>query len=120
MLYLTAMSALKISVLLLYLRLFSVNRRAKMVIRITMGIVVIFFVAILFLYLFGCQPLKGLWSSSPDGRCLDQASVLLGTAALNMASNFLTLVIPLPLVWRLQTTKKEKLSAMAVLATGSL
>lgn len=120
MLYLAAMSVLKISVLLLYLRLFSVNHRAKVVIRLTIGIVVTFSVAILFLYLFGCQPLKGLWSSSPEGRCLDQASVLLGTAALNMGSNFLTLVIPLPLVWRLQTSRKERIATMAVLGAGAL
>ena len=120
MLYLVAMAVLKISALLLFYRLFSVKRGARLTIRIAIGVVTLFSLAIVFLYFFGCRPTTSLWSPYPGTRCSGQANVLLGTAALNMASNFLTLVIPLPLIWRLQTTKKQRLSAMAVLALGSL
>ena len=120
MLYLVAMAVLKISVLLLFYRLFSVKRGARLAIRIAIGLVTTFSLAIVFLYVFGCRPTTSLWSPYPGTRCSGQANVLLGTAVLNLASNFLTLVIPLPLIWRLQTTKKQRLRAMAVLALGSL
>ncbi|KAI9888036.1 MAG: hypothetical protein M1823_000157 [Watsoniomyces obsoletus] len=55
-----------------------------------------------------------------EGRCLDFAAVSTAIAALNVASDILIILLPMPLVWYfLSIPRKQKIALTAVFATGS-
>ncbi len=56
-----------------------------------------------------------------EGDCLDVAAVSTAVASLNVASDILILLLPMPLVWYFLTIpRKQKIALTAVFATGSL
>ncbi|KAL9053344.1 MAG: hypothetical protein Q9206_003972 [Seirophora lacunosa] len=111
----------KVSILLLYLRLFSPTPALRTTIHINLWANAVFYVACIFAVLFICNPRAALWK--PDVglvHCHDQRTVRIASAAVNGISDVAILVIPISVVWRLQMQRKKKLRAIAVLASGLL
>ena len=120
MLYLWAIFFLKMSILLLYFRLFSVRHKARMVIRCLMGLVVLSTLSAFFLYLFGCRPISALWNPFVKGRCLGRSVILIPPGAVNLFTDICTVIIPCPLVWQLKLPTREKIGVIVVLVLGSM
>jgi hypothetical protein len=71
--------------------------------------------------IFGCRPL----AASSDLRllssatCIDQLTKYIALSVLNIIYDVFTLVLPLPVIARLQMPLRQKLSVCAIFATGS-
>ena len=104
----------KLSLLLLFLRLFNPNRLTKIL--ACFGIVFNFalYTTCFFLNLFLCHP-------TFDARCIAmQKVVTLVATSLSIASDFYTMLIPLYPIWKLQLSVKTKLELTGVFMTGFL
>lgn len=63
---------------------------------------------------FNCIPIEKIWNPEVQGTCLSQYRVFLGAAIPNVVTDALLLVVPLPLLWKLQTSWRNKISVMAI------
>lgn len=113
----------KLSILLLYLRIFQVDRQT----RILVYIAVIWNAALSLADMIGfgilCVPLPGRsWQrASRDRKCRVVALMFsLVTGVVNFCSDLFIIGIPIPAVWNLQLRTSKKLGVIAIFATGGL
>lgn len=59
--------------------------------------------------LLQCTPIEKAWESSIDGHCIPQWNWFLGTALTSMIIDVIILLMPLPMLWRLQMSTLRKL-----------
>lgn len=118
-LYLVSLGATKISILLLYRRIFP-NREFHAVIW-GMGIfVVAFTVAIVLSMIFACKPIGGAWNPFIKAKCINTEASILAVACMTIVSNFVILGLPLPIVWKLHLPTIRKFQLTLVFSLGTL
>ena len=113
----------KISLFLLYFRIFSRIWRTKMLIYFGIGVNTVFYAISTTLVLYFCGPTHGhnFIQAFADYNCVVQARTLADVqASFNIASDIYLLCIPIPVVSRLQLSKKKKVGVSAIFMTGSL
>ena len=110
----------KLSILMLYLRLFGVNKKFRIACYSIMALVVGYLVASTLAYIFGCSPLDKTWNISIEGTCIDDVSLDFAIGGLSVLTDTLIFILPLPMVWRLHVSMSHKIALVAVFATGSL
>ncbi|KAI9820536.1 MAG: hypothetical protein M1832_003727 [Thelocarpon impressellum] len=73
--------------------------------------------------LFSCNPVSELWDASPEARCFNPASLEV-TAYMNVGLNILTdlilSILPVPMIWGLQMSKRTKVALVVILGLGVL
>jgi hypothetical protein len=68
-----------------------------------------------------CLPVAYFWDKAiPGGRCLPEQPVWFGNGALNIATDLMILILPMPTFSKLQLAKKQKIGLMLVLALGGV
>jgi hypothetical protein len=68
-----------------------------------------------------CIPLKTLWEpNTPGGSCFDQNAYWRWGSFPNIITDILLIVLPLPAMWKLQMSWKDKLGVTLTLATGGM
>jgi hypothetical protein len=71
--------------------------------------------------IFQCAPIKFLWDRTlPGGRCININAFYLANAALNIFTDFLTYTLPMPMLWKLQLPKRQKIGLVTILGLGGL
>lgn len=106
------MCAVKISILLLYFRIFSVSPRFRIMTWITGGIVVGYSVAGFIGTLAICKPREGI--------CENMNMMAVVSSALNILTDLMIFCLPMPHVYRLQATTRQKIGLALIFATGLL
>jgi hypothetical protein len=71
-----------------------------------------------FLYL--CQPINKLWDFMVPGSCVDFGAWYLACAALNVATDFVILALPIWILRPLRVRLTQKIAVMLVLMAGGL
>ncbi|KAI9883561.1 MAG: hypothetical protein M1823_004659 [Watsoniomyces obsoletus] len=121
MLYLIAIMSAKLSILMLYLRLFQVKKLFRTACYILMVITVGYCVSFFFMYAFNCRPLKKTWNAldPTPGTCIDVIMMHYVVGSFNIATDFAILLLPMPLVWQLQLKMSQKIGLLGIFATGA-
>ena len=119
MFYIPAISAVKISVLLLYRRLFP----SKMFLYVLLGVggFVLCYTVVQGLTTFlQCIPISGAWDPAVyvKARCVALDVAFIVNASLNVLTDVTTLCLPLPFIWRLQIKKERKLQLIGIFLLG--
>lgn len=70
--------------------------------------------------LFGCTPISKYWENDTPGHCIDLKKSATVYASMNVISDFFIFVLPLPSVWHLKLTRKEKIGVSLVFMTGAM
>ena len=72
--------------------------------------------------IFGCRPIAATWDLRlvPGATCLDQLTKYMALSVLNIIIDVLTLILPIPIVVRLQMPRRQKITVCAIFATGGL
>ncbi|KAL9024160.1 MAG: hypothetical protein Q9196_006722, partial [Gyalolechia fulgens] len=100
--YLVATICAKLSILLLYKRLFGVSTPFRYVCHTLMAVVISYGTAVALAYIFQCRPVYAGWDWFYPGNCVSLHAIAVATGALNIATDFAIVVVPIPLVLRLQ------------------
>ena len=116
--YLISILGYRIALLLMYLRLFGANRAFKFT---TWG--VLFFVTgylscNMVTLLFGCTPVSKYWKPDQPGHCLALVKADHAYGSMNVVSDVLLFLLPLPMIWQLRLTRKEKFGLILIFASG--
>ena len=107
LIYAPAMALVKVSVLLFYLRIFP-NRWLRCATYLIAGMILAWTIAMELVLAFQCTPVHRAWNQGAAGRCLDMSAVYLGSAIPNVLTDLFIIVLPLPLISRLQMTRAQR------------
>lgn len=122
-LYIVCILTLKFSILLQYLRIFVPTRKGNGIVfwACTLLIVAntIFYIIELFLAILQCNPRESSWNHRIPGTCIGIENIVY-TAAFNVASDVIILVLPLNRIWRLNMSLKRKFGVSGIFTTGLL
>lgn len=146
MLFTLGVGLAKGSVLLLYKRIFSLNRRMSRGVNIVAAIVsnwelpiaypaqlltqgsltmrpfcvqvISWCVAIELVILLQCQPISAFWDVSVEGNCLDFRELNLVSAIGHTITTLIVVMLPQPLIWKLNMSWSKKLAYSGICLLG--
>jgi hypothetical protein len=83
-----------------------------------MALDIAYLISFLPLYLTNCVPLSQLWNPVPGGWCRDPTIGDNATIAVNLMLDVAILVLPLPVLWRLQMSVRNRITITAMFSIG--
>ncbi|TDZ17046.1 Satratoxin biosynthesis SC1 cluster protein 4 [Colletotrichum orbiculare MAFF 240422] len=107
----------KLSLLLMYYRIFHIPFFKKMTWAVSI-FVFAWVICITFLFIFICVPVEKLWYPDIPGHCINQVATWIANAASTIFTDLLILLLPLPQVWKLQLQKAEKIALTFAFGLG--
>ncbi|KAI0896944.1 hypothetical protein F4806DRAFT_415384 [Annulohypoxylon nitens] len=111
-------AAFKLSVLSLYVRIFSI-KSFRIMSFVLMGTTVAYCITFLVVFLTTCSPdISQLWNPRPDGYCRDLNIGQLGSVSTNLAIDVLVIVLPMPFLWNLQMRVRNKIVVSFLFSLG--
>ncbi|KAL8824018.1 MAG: hypothetical protein Q9170_008272 [Blastenia crenularia] len=116
-LYICTCTATKMSILFLYYRIFPL-RRFRIILIVVGSSVIAWTIAIVLVEIFQCWPIKLQWDPTALGHCVNFVAYAITVFTTNVITDLLIFALPLPLVWRLHTSKKRKWMLTATFAIG--
>lgn len=117
--YTSAIAAVKISILLLYRRLFP-HRQFRIILWSFGAFVLTYSTVQLLVTLFQCQPIRGAWDPFVKAKCIKLNLEFMIMGSLNVATDVTTLCLPMPLLWRLKVSIERRFQVMSMLLLGGL
>lgn len=116
--YGTILALIKISICLFYIRIFFVKP-----FRIATWIVITFIacwgVMVVLTGLLLCTPIAFNWDQSiPGGKCADQKATFFAVGILDLITDLCVFVLPLPMIWKLQVSRGNKVALFGIFGLG--
>lgn len=116
--------ALKVSIMMQFLRIFVPNRDRSLTFWLTHIVLwtnTIFYIVIVFMEIFACTPIAKRWDPFiTDGRCINTSLQYLTSASFNFALDFVMLVWTQKVIWSLHMSTNRKLRVGVVFIAGLL
>lgn len=116
----TSVTIVKVSILLLYFRIFGRLRYLRLLAYILGIFSICWAIMVVLVCAFQCRPLALIWDKTVDGTCINAPLFFILGSAPNVITDFMVLALPMPAVWRLQTTTMQKISLTGIFLLGSL
>lgn len=118
--YLPSLLGYKMSILFFYLRIFNIEKAFRYCTWLVMFITFGYLFSNIWTQLYACQPIAKYWRPDIPGHCRNTSRSFYGYASLNIITDLLIFILPLPMVWRIQFSLKEKAEVSVVFILGSL
>lgn len=118
-LYCSAISAIKISILSFYQRLFS-TPKFKQITSIVGAVVIAYWIVVIMATIFGCRPVQGYWDKTIKSYCINRGVLAIAVAGLNVLTDVVILLLPIPIIWHLQIALRQRFALSFVFLLGSL
>ena len=112
------LSLVKLSVLLFYAKLFGSVRIYRIAFWIVGSIIIGWCVAMEFLANFPVVPIQKAWLLAITGHCLDSNRVNLGSTISNVVIDVIVLILPIPMLWKMNIQRQRKVELVGVFAAG--
>ena len=112
-------TAIKISILLFYSNLF-IKRYFLVAAYTTIAVVSVWCVEQIAASLLLCRPISYHWNTDQEGHCGNVMASCLAGAAINVLTDLVILVLPVPIIWSLNIPLKSKLSLSFIFGLGFL
>ncbi|KAL8954576.1 MAG: hypothetical protein Q9183_007039 [Haloplaca sp. 2 TL-2023] len=117
--YVPAVGLTKVAILLFYLRL-NPEKRFRMIVYAALALTLAYVIALSLTILFSCDPVQGYWDPFIESTCLDQQKLTLSNSILNVIFDFIVLLVPVPMLLKLQVSTRQKLVVGALFSLGSI
>ena len=117
-LYSVAITLVKVSALMLYARLFQVNKPFRITLWALGGIATAWGIVLILVPWMFCHPLSKNVDPLGPGTCMSNTPWYLGSAFINAILDLTILFLPTPIIWRLQLKLKRKILISIVLLFG--
>ena len=110
---------IKISILLLYHRIFTL-RAYRLMIKFCIVYMLLFQMSFILVSIFICTPIHSFWDLSEPSKCIDSVDFYVANSALNIFTDLVILILPMPIVWKLHVSRKQKTVLSLVFVLGSM
>ena len=119
-LYLLSATVPKLAILCLYLRIFTTKPYRYAAYAIA-GVMILNYIVDVIIALTMCKPIAYSWDKTiPGGYCGDIMAAYRYISVPNLVTDVAMLVLPLPVIWRLNTKLSQKIGLTLTFMTGSL
>ena len=118
--YMVSLLGYKMSILLVYLRVYGINKKFRWAVYATMFITFAYLFSNFWTQLFGCHPFAKEFNKKLPGHCIDQIKSDYAYGSLNVITDAIIFILPLPMLWKLKLNKKEKVGLTLLFMVGSL
>jgi hypothetical protein len=110
----------KLSILVLYLRL-SPEKRFRTMVHAVSVCVVMYSLVASFGFLFACKPIAKTWDLTITyGSCIDVSRIWTFSAVMNSATDIFILSLPIIMMWHVKIQRRRKIGVIAILMVGGL
>ncbi|KAE8343622.1 hypothetical protein BDV24DRAFT_161298 [Aspergillus arachidicola] len=116
--YAMALLGFKVSLLASYLRIGGFVKVYRTIIIVAIVAVVVNQVIFTFLFIFPCRPIAMQWDSDLSGTCIDTLKSYYALAGTSLGFDIVIIALPLPVLWKLQLGKRQKVALCCVFAIG--
>ncbi|KAF2681131.1 hypothetical protein K458DRAFT_310450 [Lentithecium fluviatile CBS 122367] len=110
----------KLAILQLLIRIFNIKKRFVFSVRMLIGVLALYYIAITLVKIFICKPVEKFWNHKTPGKCLNTNTVFISDCVVSLVTDFVILVSPLPVIWNLQMDLRRKLGSSVALAVGAI
>ncbi|ODA83902.1 hypothetical protein RJ55_02419 [Drechmeria coniospora] len=117
--YKASINFTKCCILLLYLRLFRIVRWFKWSCWALLGCIGIYCAASVLVTIFQCRPLARAFDKTVAGTCIDMSKFWFANAGFSIGTDIIILLLPMPLVYRLNVPLAQKVALAALFAVGT-
>lgn len=118
--YKLCLNLTKVSILLLYLRIFT-QKWFRICCYVLISLVVTYgLVSLFYSSVFQCHPIAKAYHKDLPGHCIDVIKTWKANAGFSIASDVMILVLPMPLIKSLHMSIKHKLGLALLFGLGSL
>jgi hypothetical protein len=122
LLYITALALTKVSILFFYLKVFP-KRSVRISVYVLIGLNILYNLSYVLILVFQCNPINGAWlgwTGEYTGKCISINILGWSAAAINIALDLATIILPLPELYRLSMSYKKKAQIMIMFTIGFL
>lgn len=119
MLYILIQVTAKVSIVILFSRIFPA-RWFQRTVWCFVAFLVIHGLIFLFVIVFQCIPVDGIWDKSLSAKCLDITAVGWAGAIMSIIEDIAILVLPIPELLKLQLSLQKKIAVFIMFSIGSL
>ena len=118
-LYVVCLALAKASLLAFYFRMSQL--RWLKVTSVVLGLVIVAYsLALIFALVFACRPIAAAWDVTiANAQCINRPAIYVVLAVLNIATDVILLILPIPMVWKLQMPVVQKIGVIIVFLIGS-
>ena len=103
-----ATATIKLCTLAFYKRIFPDVRTLRVVLFFVATGVGLLLMASTAVTIFQCSPIHKFWNRQQPGTCMPVQNVLYGLGAINTLLDLLVVLLPIPLLWHLHTSIRQK------------
>ena len=115
----TALAFPKFSVIFFYYRIFNRTHRAFYVAMWVAGALnLAWLVTTYFVATFQCTPVEAAWKVVPGSHCVPIGKVYVGTSIVSTVVDFTIILMPIPMLWGLKTSKYRRAFITIVFLCG--
>lgn len=120
LIYLAAVVFPKLAILAIYLRIFT-RKPYRLMCWVLAGLLIANWIAVTITRLLIFRPLASLWNQSiVEGYCYNINAWSRWGSLVNILTDVVMLILPLPVIWGIQTSRNIKLALTVTFATGSV
>ena len=116
-LWISSNTCVRISIIFLYITIFRV-RSFRIAAYTVLGLNLAYFLAVILQTLLICQPVAFNWDQTIAGSCGDQKTSDEVIGVLNILYDVILIILPMPMLWRLQMATSRKLALSAIFGMG--
>ncbi|KAF6217677.1 hypothetical protein HO133_006779 [Letharia lupina] len=102
-----ATGATKLTILAFYRRIFPIAE-LRLILIVMTTVVVMYTTAVSTLIIFQCRPIRKFWEFELPGYCINPKNNLAVSGSVNTLLDFMIVCLPVPLLWRLRTSTRQK------------
>ncbi|KYG13596.1 hypothetical protein FVEG_17638 [Fusarium verticillioides 7600] len=118
--YTYALFAIKLTFLIHYYRIMSVSNMRWLYLG-ALGFIILWGTYQGIGVFFFCTPIQSFWDAGVKGRCLlAQPTIWLISGIVHIVTDFAIIVMPLPIVWKLQLPRSQKIYLTGIFGLGTL
>lgn len=111
------MGLTKLAILMQYQRIFK-TRRFQIWCWIFIIVINIHTILTVVLSIFPCKPIRKSWNPSIEGKCANRTATWLYNAIMNIITDFMIFLLPVPVVKSLQLPTKQKALLIGIFGVG--
>lgn len=104
----------------MYHRIFGVVSRFRWALWVSAFLITGYWIGCSIAAIFGCTPVSFFWDKNQPGSCMDEVNFFRWNGVANIFLDFLILLLPLPMLWRMRTSRRQKLILTGIFLLGGL
>ena len=112
-----SVTCFRLSILALYTEIFTKRSFIRSA-TVVQSLVVLWFAASIVAFLLDCRSIRKRWDKDVPGKCGNATVEWLSFAGVHMVFDLVSVLLPLPIIWRLQMPTRKKFGVSMTFALG--